>query len=135
VATTLRAHPDVEVEVTGAADVEVVADRDRLAQSLDNLIGNALRHGASPVQVHVEPGPAMVEIRVSDLGPGVTEEMQPRLFERFATGDSQGGTGLGLFIVRELARAQGGDASYEPGSSEKPAGAFVISLPRARPAE
>ena len=110
--------------------MEVLADPDRLAQSLDNLIGNALRHGASPVQVRVAPGPAMVEIRVSDLGPGVTAEMQPRLFERFATGDTKAGTGLGLFIVRELARAQGGEASYEPGSHEEPAGAFVISLPR-----
>jgi PAS domain S-box-containing protein len=131
VATIRRTQPDVEILVDGAPDVEVRADRDRLAQSLDNLIGNALRHGASPVQVSVRPAPAMVEIRVSDFGPGVTAEMQPRLFERFATGDSRGGgTGLGLFIVRELARAQGGDASYEPGSLEQPAGAFLISLPR-----
>jgi PAS domain S-box-containing protein len=131
VSTTLRTHPEVEVHVAGVADVNVLADRDRLAQSLDNLIGNALRHGASPVQVQVQPGAAMVDIRVSDLGPGVAAEMQPRLFERFATGDSRGGTGLGLFIVRELARAQGGDASYEPASLDQPAGAFVISLPRA----
>jgi signal transduction histidine kinase len=82
------------------------------------------------VQVSVQPQPATVEIRVSDLGPGVAAEMQPRLFERFATGDSKGGTGLGLFIVRELARAQGGDASYEPRTQDQPAGAFVISLPR-----
>ena len=74
--------------------------------------------------------PSSVEIRVSDLGPGVAAEMEPRLFERFATGDSKGGTGLGLFIVRELARAQGGDASYEPRTQGQPAGAFVISLPR-----
>jgi PAS domain S-box-containing protein len=131
VSTTLRTHPEVEVHVAGVAEVNVLADRDRLAQSLDNLIGNALRHGASPVQVQVQPGAAMVDIRVSDLGPGVAAEMQPRLFERFATGDSRGGTGLGLFIVRELARAQGGDASYEPASLDQPAGAFVISLPRA----
>jgi signal transduction histidine kinase len=131
VSTTLRTHPEVEVHVAGVADVNVLADRDRLAQSLDNLIGNAVRHGASPVQVQVQPGAAMVDIRVSDLGPGVAAEMQPRLFERFVTGDSRGGTGLGLFIVRELARAQGGDASYEPASLDQPAGAFVISLPRA----
>jgi PAS domain S-box-containing protein len=130
VAAVRRTHPDVEVSVVGTPDVEVLADPDRLAQSLDNLIGNALRHGASPVQVSVQPQPATVEIRVSDLGPGVAAEMQPRLFERFATGDSKGGTGLGLFIVRELARAQGGDASYEPRTQDQPAGAFVMSLPR-----
>jgi PAS domain S-box-containing protein len=130
VAAVRRTNPDVEVSVVGTPDVEVLADRERLAQSLDNLIGNALRHGASPVQVSVQPQPATVEIRVSDLGPGVAAEMQPRLFERFATGDSKGGTGLGLFIVRELARAQGGEASYEPRTQDLPAGAFVISLPR-----
>jgi PAS domain S-box-containing protein len=134
VAAVHLAHPDVEIVVDGRPDVRVRADRDRLAQAVDNLIGNALAHGASPVHVAVRPTGAMVEIRVSDLGPGVAAEMRPRLFERFATGDSKSGTGLGLFIVRELARAQGGEASYEPGSAEEPAGAFVISLPRV-PAE
>ena len=57
--------------------------------------------------------------------------MRDRLFERFATGRNRGGTGLGLFIVRELARAHGGDASYEPGSPDRPSGAFVLSMPRA----
>ncbi len=55
--------------------------------------------------------------------------MLPKLFERFATGDSIDGNGLGLFIVRELARASGGDAYYEPGSDEQPSGTFVLSLP------
>ena len=55
--------------------------------------------------------------------------MQPRLFDRFATGRHRGGTGLGLFIVRELARAQGGDAFYELSSAETSGGAFVIVLP------
>src|SRR4051795_1076620 len=132
VAAVHVAHPDVEIVVDGAPDVQVRADRDRLAQAVDTLIGNALAHGASPVHISVRPAGAgsMVEVRVSDLGPGVAADMRPRLFERFATGDSKGGTGLGLFIVRELARAQGGEASYEPGSAEEPAGAFVISLPR-----
>ena len=55
--------------------------------------------------------------------------MQPRLFDRFATGQHRGGTGLGLFIVRELARAQGGDAFYEMASAETSGGTFVIVLP------
>ncbi len=71
----------------------------------------------------------MAEVRVSDAGDGVEAEVLPRLFERFATGDSIGGTGLGLFIVRELARASGGDAYYEPSSDEQPSGTFVLSLP------
>jgi signal transduction histidine kinase len=50
--------------------------------------------------------------------------MRPRLFQKFATG-SVHGTGLGLFLVRELARAHGGEARYRPED-----GAFVLSLPR-----
>ena len=68
---------------------------------------------------------------MSDAGDGVVPAMRDRLFERFATGRGRGGTGLGLFIVRELARAQGGDAFYESGSPDRPSGTFVISLPRA----
>ena len=77
----------------------------------------------------VTEAPERVEIRVEDHGAGVPQRMQPRLFERFATGRPKGGTGLGLFIVRELARMHGGDASYERPSAERPAGAFVLCLP------
>jgi signal transduction histidine kinase len=109
--------------------ITVNTDRDRLAQALDNLLDNALQHGVPPVQVAVVPGSSAVQIRVSDQGPGVSSAMQPRLFDRFATGRHRGGTGLGLFIVRELARAQGGDAYYDPASTAAAAGAFVIALP------
>jgi signal transduction histidine kinase len=71
-------------------------------------------------------------IRVTDAGPGVSSELEPRLFERFAvTGDS-GGTGLGLYLVREIAQRHGGDVTYHPPSGDAPA-AFEIALPR-RPA-
>ncbi len=125
------ARPDVEIHWEGAGDLGVVGDRDRLAQALDNLLGNALQHGVPPIRVSVTEAPERVEIRVEDHGAGVPERMQPRLFERFATGRPKGGTGLGLFIVRELARMHGGDASYERPSAERPAGAFVLCLPSA----
>jgi len=64
---------------------------------------------------------------VHDAGPGIPEEMRAKLFERFAT-SSEGGTGLGLYIVRELARAQGGEASYRVED-----GSFMITLPSAVP--
>jgi signal transduction histidine kinase len=56
--------------------------------------------------------------------------MQDRLFEKFSTGRTAGGTGLGLFIVRQLARAHGGDAWYRPPEGSA-GGAFIIRLPRA----
>jgi signal transduction histidine kinase len=109
----------------------VTGDRDRLAQALENLLANAVRHGTPPVSVAVETTADTVRIRVCDRGGGVTPAMQGRLFERFATGRSRGGTGLGLFIVRQLALAHGGDATYEPPTEQTPAGSFLISLPRA----
>lgn len=131
IASVRRTHPEAEVVAEVAPGVIVNADRDRLAQALDNLVNNALRHGRPPVHVTVTHDATTVEIRVSDHGAGVSEAMLPRLFDRFATGRSKGGTGLGLFIVRELARAHGGDADYEPGPSDRPSGAFVIRLPLA----
>jgi len=90
---------------------------------VDNLVLNALRHGEPPVHVTASGGGGQVEIVVRDAGEGVAEDLRDRLFERFATG-SRHGTGLGLFLVRELARAHGGEASYRPAD-----GAFVLSLP------
>jgi signal transduction histidine kinase len=123
------ANPDAEILVESETGVEVVADADRIAQVMDNLIGNALRYGAPPVRIAVSTTSQVAAVRVSDSGRGVDPALQPHLFERFATGNTSGGTGLGLFIVRELARAHGGDAFYEPSSEERPDGTFVFSLP------
>jgi PAS domain S-box-containing protein len=123
VRTASRTAERGDVHLGPMPEVTVLADADRLAQMIENLVTNAMTYGAPPIEVTVEPAGSTVEIVVRDAGAGISEEMQQRLFERFAT-SSQGGTGLGLFIVRELARAQGGDASYRPGDA-----AFVISLP------
>ncbi len=132
VATVHLTHPHAEIVVEQSSDLAVMADRDRLAQALDNLLSNALRHGTPPVRVAADADSDWVDIRVSDQGPGVAPAVHPRLFERFATGQHKGGTGLGLFIVRELARAHGGDAFYEPASPGTPSGMFVIRVPRVR---
>ena len=131
-------YPSAEPLIAGPRDLAVVGDRDRLAQALENLLLNALRHGKPPVTVTLQADPATVTVRVSDSGAGVVPDMQSRLFERFASGSTRGGgTGLGLYIVRQLARAHDGDAFYEPPTASAPAGAFVLVLPRSRdePAE
>ena len=131
VAVMRHAHQETEFVAEVPAGLSVIADQDRLAQAVENLLGNAVRHGAPPVHVTAkETGSGAVEIRVRDAGPGVAAPVQPRLFGRFATG-ATGGTGLGLFIVRELARIQGGDATYESGPPDAPSGEFVIRLPGA----
>jgi PAS domain S-box-containing protein len=123
--TTSRMFGGAELDVQCPPALVVDADPDRLAQAIENLTVNALRHGSGPVELSASSSDDRVEIRVSDAGPGVQDVVLPRLFERFATGRSPGGTGLGLFIVRELARAHGGDVRYEPG--DRPA--FTITLP------
>lgn len=129
VRTASRSADPGHVRLGRVAPLRVHADEDRLAQMVENLVTNALRYGAAPVEITAEADGPMVDIVVRDAGPGIPEEMLAKLFQRFAT-SSQGGTGLGLFIVRELAKAQGGDASYR---SED--GSFVITLPSAGPIE
>ncbi|MEO6471464.1 MAG: PAS domain-containing sensor histidine kinase, partial [Aeromicrobium sp.] len=122
-------HARAQIVVEPHPDIEVQADPIRLAQAVDNLIVNALSHGAEPVRIAVSADELMAEIRIRDAGQGVDPELLPRLFDRFATGARTTGTGLGLFIVRELARAHGGDAYYEVASDEHPSGAFVLTVP------
>lgn len=130
VATARRVHPEAEISVDAEPGLLVEGDADRLAQAVDNLIGNALRHGRPPARVETRRVDDTVEIRVSDSGDGVPEDMQARLFDRFATGRSRGGTGLGLYIVRQLARAHDGDAAYRPpAAGDSGSGQFVVSLP------
>jgi len=130
VAAARRRHRDAEITVEASADAVVDGDIGRIAQMVDNLLMNALTHGGAPVAVGVVTRGGRAEIRVSDSGPGVPAEFEPRLFERFMTLEHRTGGGLGLFIVRELARAHGGDAWYER-DPESGRPTFVCALPLA----
>jgi len=124
---TADAHAQIEVDV--AHDAVLDADAGRLGQALDNLLDNALRHGAMPITMVGTADRDNVHIRVADAGPGVPAELVPRLFERFAIAGPAGGTGLGLYLVREIARGHGGQAQYHPPSPGHPS-AFEIWFPR-----
>jgi PAS domain S-box-containing protein len=108
-------------------ELQVRADRLRLQQILSNLLTNAVKYGATPIVISAGRTDGTVEIRVTDSGEGIPAELEPRLFERFARGAGRRdrGTGLGLFIVRELARVQGGDARYE---ATEGGARFVVTL-------
>jgi signal transduction histidine kinase len=111
------------------AGLAVRADRTRLVQILTNLVSNAVKYGRPPVVVEARRRGGDIEIDVCDNGMGLADDLAPTVFERFVRGAGVGnrGTGLGLFIVRELARLQGGDAWYEPGPD---GGArFAVLLP------
>ncbi|TDD65489.1 PAS domain S-box protein [Jiangella aurantiaca] len=112
-------------------DVQVLADPGRLVQAIENLIGNALHHGTPPVDVRIGTHGGTARVEITDAGPGVPTQIRHQLFERFTTGDGTRGTGLGLYIARELARAHNGDVTYEPGTPDRPAGTFVLTLPLA----
>ena len=111
------------------AGVQVLVDPDHLPQLLWNLLANAARHGAPPVEVDATPVGGAVEIEVRDHGPGVPPEARDQLFGRFARGPGSPGTGLGLSIVRGLAEANGGAAAYRPGTDG--GATFILRLPRA----
>jgi two-component system, OmpR family, sensor kinase len=89
------------------------ADSDRVAQALDNLVANALAHGAGDVSLSARRADGLVELHVSDRGDGFPDQALDRAFERFSRGDqarSGEGTGLGLAIVAAIAAAHGGAA-------------------------
>ena len=102
----------VQLEETESA--YAVGDPARTRQVLENLIDNALKYASSgPVRVAVERGRESVVFSVSDEGPGIAEEERERIFEKFYRSDVQmqsgiGGTGLGLYICRELVQRMGG---------------------------
>ena len=80
------------------------------------------------VGVVTAEGPRVV-LSVRDAGAGVPDDVRPRLFERFARASVSSGSGRGLSIVRGLARANGGDATYV--TSGPDGHAFLVELPRA----
>lgn len=94
----------------------VAGDAVLLAVLCRNLLENAVRHAVSGVEVRVGIDHNRVVLRVSDDGPGVSENERDRIFDRFFRGENAKGTGsgLGLALVRSIARAHGGDCRIEP---------------------
>lgn len=123
----------VSVSAQVEDDRPVLADPMRLEQMLANLVGNAVKYGRAPYVVRVEPDPAnaaQLRIAVIDSGDGVPEGFHDQLFREFSghpSGTVPTGTGLGLYVVKCLADAQGGTVSYRPGPN---GGAnFTLTLP------
>ncbi|HUZ81880.1 MAG TPA: PAS domain S-box protein [Gaiellaceae bacterium] len=137
VVDTLRpaaADAGVSLRFLAAASPVVDADRDRIGQLLDNLVGNALKFTPSggSVDVGVDVADGRAVLTVSDTGTGISIEDQPRLFEPFYRGHSDrlrptAGAGLGLAIVKEIADAHRGTirVESEPGRGTT----FNVELP------
>ncbi len=135
VAERLRPQFDdqaVALIVEDSPRVEVTVDRDRIAQILTNIIGNALSHTPTGGQVTVRTRRTgtTAEVDVEDTGKGLTADQLTTVFERFYRADRTipGGTGIGLTIARSLARAHGGDVTAASPGLGKGA-TFTLSLP------
>jgi two-component system sensor histidine kinase KdpD len=117
----------------GASLPAVCADKDLVSLALRQLIDNALKYSppGSPIDVTAELKDNRVIIRVRDRGPGIPERERERIFDKFyrrqTTKAHVPGSGLGLYIAREIARAHGGDVwvEGEPGSGSE----FCVALP------
>jgi PAS domain S-box-containing protein len=118
-------HLDVVVVEHGSPPtLRPELDRHALGELLANLLDNAGRHARSRIDLAIRWEKGRVELWVLDDGPGLVPGTADSVFDRFVSADGKGGSGLGLPIARALARAHGGDLTYEDD-------AFVVRLPLA----
>jgi len=117
-------------EATGEPAV-VRGDARLLRRLVRNLLENAARHGAPPVEVSVQNAHGRVRLRVCDRGPGVPDDERERIFAPFYRPSSRppgdGGSGLGLALVRQIARGHGGEVLCLP--REGGGTCFEVDLP------
>ena len=117
-------------------DINIEADRDRLVQVIHNLLDNALKFTTQNQQMifviidKKNEGKEKEEVIVSvkDTGEGISNKILSKLFTKFATSDSTSGTGLGLYICKNIIEAHGGRIWAENNSGEKGA-IFSFTLP------
>jgi len=113
---------------------EMWADPDKIDQVIHNLVENALKYGAGTVTVTVAARPDGSTITVADEGHGIPDDMLPRVFNKFwrrGDGGRRSGTGLGLYIVKGLVEAHGGE--IVAGRTPSGGAEFRFSLPAGAP--
>ena len=137
---TLARDRDVVIKVAAPPDALIVlGDRDELIRALENLVENALKYGAAGKRVDItlarsqtRAGTPEARLAVRDYGPGIAPEHLPRLTERFyrvdvADSRAQGGTGLGLALVKHVLNRHGGRLNIE--STPGAGASFTMHLP------
>jgi len=139
-AAALRHHLPagaIALEVQGGQALTVMGDADDLRTAIANLLDNAVKYSGDAVRVSVTlaaPTPDSVWVRVQDRGVGIPQSHLRRIFRRFyrvpANSVTVKGTGLGLFLVRTIARAHGGRV-FAQSEGEGRGATFTVELPRA----
>lgn len=121
------AFPDRHIRLEEQGSLWGAWDRDRLAQLLSNLGGNACQHGDDPIHITLDGRDAAgVRIAIENRGT-IPDELIPDLFEPGARRGASGGLGLGLYIAQQIASAHGG--AIEVTSSDTTT-RFLVDLPR-----
>lgn len=126
-------HPNRPLKVESAGPLEGVWDPDRILQVIGNLLGNAVAYSPtdSPVTVRLRGGDGHVRLEVSNGGAPIAPAVLPHVFEPFRRGARDlrsAGLGLGLYIVRQIVSAHGGEVTAD--SSEAAGTTFAVRLPR-----
>ena len=118
---------DRKIQLDIAPDLIIPVDAVLFEQVLINLIDNAIKHGAPPIELRAQRDGAAVVIEVRDHGPGVPDGLELRLFDKFVRASTAPGAGLGLAVVRAIVEAHGGTivAHRAPGGGAR----FRIELP------
>jgi len=117
-----------EAELAGQT-VTVRGDPHLLRRMIRNLLENTKHHSAPPIDMRMSRAEGGAELRVSDHGPGIPDAEREgvfRPFYRFTGGGERAGAGLGLALVRQIARRHGGDARYL--GRAQPGGSFIVTL-------
>ncbi len=134
----------VTVNIDAANALTVLGDRDELVRIFENLVENALKYGADGKRVDIKiargmsaDGEPEAQVSVRDYGPGIAPEHLPRLTERFYRVDvtesrAQGGTGLGLALVKHILNRHRGRMTIDSAPGE--GATFTVHLPIAVPA-
>lgn len=121
---------DGVIEIDLPSDLPpVLADQVRFEQILNNLVSNAFKYARTAPRIRAGTRDGRIEIVIADDGPGIPATELERMFGKFERGGGAGGAGLGLYISRALAEAQGGSltAASAPGEGA----AFTLTLPAA----
>jgi signal transduction histidine kinase len=117
------------VELDIPDDLAAVVDPLVVDRVISNLLANAARYGAPPIRIEAQQRDRHLRVAVEDAGPGIPEELEGRIFDRFARGQGETGHGLGLAIARAYAQAHGGDLVYDPGAR---GARFELLIPQER---
>lgn len=132
---TVVSNTSIDVrEILPSEPVRTLTDPACVERILDNLVRNAVVHGATPIEVEVHSADSVARISVRDHGPGIDESHLPRLFDRFYKGDSArsgGGAGLGLAIAMEAARVV--DGTIHAANAPDGGVVFTLELPLVAP--